>query len=76
MSVIYRDGERVGWLSSGGFGCSIGKPLGYGYVRHPLGVSPEFVCSANYELEVAGERVCARASLDPFFDPRGTRPRA
>ncbi len=28
--TIYRDGVRVGWLSSGGFGHSIGKPIGLG----------------------------------------------
>ena len=74
--TIYRDGERVGWLASGGFGYSLGKPLGYGYLRHPRGVGSEFVLSGNYELEVAGERVCASVSLDPFFDPHGIRPRA
>ncbi|MEI6099376.1 MAG: FAD-dependent oxidoreductase, partial [Alphaproteobacteria bacterium] len=31
--TIYRDGVRVGWLSSGGFGHTVGKPIGLGYVR-------------------------------------------
>ena len=36
--TIYRDGERVGWLSSAGYGYTIGRSIGYGYVRHPDGV--------------------------------------
>ena len=74
--TIYRDGERVGWLSSGGFGYSLGKPVGYGYVRRPSGVSAEFLRSGIYELDVAGVRVRAYASLEPFIDPQGTRLRA
>ncbi len=74
--TIYRDGERVGWLSSGGFGYSIGKPIGYGYVRNPGGVDPAFVLGGNYELDAAGERVRASVSLTPFYDPSGARIRA
>ena len=41
--TIYRDGERVGWLSSAGFGYTLDRSIGYGYVRHPDGVTAEFV---------------------------------
>jgi 4-methylaminobutanoate oxidase (formaldehyde-forming) len=75
--TIYRDGKRVGWLSSGGFGYTIGKSIGYGYVRDPdSGVSRDFVLSGRYELEVATERVPAEVTLDPLYDPRNTRIRA
>jgi sarcosine dehydrogenase len=74
--TIYRDGERVGWLTSGGFGYSIGKPIGYGYVRKPTGVDRSFVLSGEYELDVAGDRVRATASLTPFYDPLGDRIRS
>ena len=33
--TIYRDGKRVGWLSSGGYGYTVGRSIGYGYVRDP-----------------------------------------
>ena len=33
--TIYRDGVPVGWLGSGGFGYTVGRGIGYGYVRHP-----------------------------------------
>ncbi len=74
--TIYRDGERVGWLASGGFGYTVGKPIGYGYVRRASGVDRDFVLSGRYELEVAGERVAAEVHLDPLHDPQGTKIRA
>jgi 4-methylaminobutanoate oxidase (formaldehyde-forming) len=74
--TIYRDGVAVGWLSSGGFGYTIGKPIGYGYVRSAAGVDRAFVLAGTYELEIAGERVPARVSLDPFYDPKGLRVRS
>jgi 4-methylaminobutanoate oxidase (formaldehyde-forming) len=74
--TIYRNGLRVGWLSSGGYGYSIGKAIGYGYVRSSDGVDPAFVLSGEYQLEIAGERRPATVSLSPFYDPKGERIRA
>ncbi|MEI6801325.1 MAG: glycine cleavage T C-terminal barrel domain-containing protein, partial [Pseudomonadota bacterium] len=74
--TIYRDGQRVGWLSSGGFGHSLGLPIGMGYVRHPEGVTEDFVLTGAYELEVASERVAAKVSLAPLYDPTNSRIKA
>ncbi|PZQ19224.1 MAG: FAD-dependent oxidoreductase [Ancylobacter novellus] len=74
--TILRDGERVGWLASGGFGHTIGKPVGYGYVRRAEGVDAAFVTSGAYELDVAGVRVPATPSLKPFYDPASARPKS
>ncbi|MEY2524492.1 MAG: hypothetical protein QOJ66_3057, partial [Ilumatobacteraceae bacterium] len=71
--TIYRDGERVGWLTSGGYGYTIDRSIGYGYVRNPSGVTAEYVTGGTYELEVAGERVPADVALQPFYDPTNTR---
>jgi 4-methylaminobutanoate oxidase (formaldehyde-forming) len=71
--TIYRDGRRVGWLTSGGYGYTIGRSIGYGYVRASEGVTADFVISGTYELEVAGTRVAAEASLHPFYDPTNAR---
>ena len=74
--TIYRNGERAGWLSSGGFGYTVGKSIGYGYVRHPDGVTAEHVLSGCYELEVATERVPAEVTLSPLYDPEMKRVKA
>jgi 4-methylaminobutanoate oxidase (formaldehyde-forming) len=74
--TIYRNGERVGWLSSGGFGHTIGKPVGYGFVRHKDGVTEDYMTSGEYELEVASERVPAKLHLGALYDPAGARIKA
>ncbi len=74
--TIYRDGARVGWLSSGGYGHSLGQPIGYGYVRHPGGVDAAFLTAGSYELEVASERVPALLHLGALYDPRNARIKA
>ena len=71
--TILRDGERVGWLSSGGFGHSLNQPIGMGYVRHASGVDDAFLATGRYELEVASEKVPARLHMTPLYDPQGLR---
>ncbi|MBS9715814.1 FAD-dependent oxidoreductase [Pseudohalocynthiibacter aestuariivivens] len=68
--TIYRNGERVGWLSSAGYGHTIGKSIGMGYVRNKSGVDNDFVLSGEYELEVATVRVPCSVHLAPLYDPK------
>ena len=71
--TIVRNGEPVGYLTSGGYGYTAGKPIGYGYVRHAAGVDEEFLASGDYELVVANERFAATIHMAPLYDPRGER---
>jgi sarcosine dehydrogenase len=74
--TIYRDGERVGWLTSGGFGYTVDRSIGMGYVRNPAGVTRDWVLAGTYELEVAGTRVPAELTLQPLHDPSNSRVKA
>ena len=71
--TIYRDGERVGWLTSGGYGYTVGRSIGYGYVNHAAGSDRRFLESGTYELEVASERVPAQLSTQALYDPANAR---
>ena len=74
--TIFRNGERVGWLASGGFGHTVGRAIGYGFVRNQAGVGRDFLLSGGYELEVATERVPCALHLEPLYDPGMTRSKA
>ncbi len=74
--TILRDGVRVGYLTSGGWGYTVQKGIGLGYVRSPSGVTNELVSSGSYELEVAGERVPCAVHLGPLWDPKSERVKA
>ena len=68
--TILRNGEFAGYLTSGGFGYTIGKPIGYGYVRNQAGVSEQWLASGDYELVVANETFKAAISMQPLVDPQ------
>ena len=70
---IWREGVRVGRTTSGMYGHTLGGSVGLGYVEHPEGVDHEFMESGNFELEVAGKRFAAAASLRPMYDPTGEK---
>lgn len=73
---IWRDGVIAGRITSGMFGHSVGRSLGMGYIEnHGETVDADFVKSGSYEIEVAGIRVPAVASLGAAYDPKSTRVR-
>jgi len=67
--TILRNGERVGWLSSGGYGHSVGQNIGLGYVRNEHGVDDQYLEAGKYELEVRNQIVPARLHLQALYDP-------
>ena len=73
---ICRNNRIVGHISSGMFGYSLGAAIGMGYITSNEVITPEYIKSGAYEIEVAGERFPARASLKPFYDPKSLRVRA
>jgi 4-methylaminobutanoate oxidase (formaldehyde-forming) len=72
---LYRDGEIVSFLTSGAYGHQLGGAIGMGYVPCK-GESVEEVLASTYEVDVAGVRVKAKASLRPLYDPKAERVRA
>jgi 4-methylaminobutanoate oxidase (formaldehyde-forming) len=73
--AVIRDGDVVGYLSSGGYGHHEGAAMGMGYVPCE-GEALADVLASKYEIEVAGVRVEAEAQTKPFYDPKGERAKA
>ncbi|WP_320177125.1 FAD-dependent oxidoreductase [Roseovarius pacificus] len=72
---VLRDGQIVGYLSSGSYGHHLGGAIGMGYVPC-AGETAEQLLASTYEIDVAGTRVRAEASLKPLYDPTGARMKA
>ncbi|MFM9999208.1 MAG: FAD-dependent oxidoreductase [Burkholderiaceae bacterium] len=71
---IWRDGVIVGRISSGMFGHTVGRSLGMGYVDNTAGLADnEWIMNGRYDIEVAGVRFGADASLSALYDPKGLR---
>ena len=69
---ILRNGEIVGYLSSGAYGHHLGAAMGLGYIDC-TGESAADVLGSTYEIDIAGTRVLADASLKPMYDPKAER---
>ncbi len=72
---IWHEGKSIGYLSSGNYGHHLGAAVGLGYVSIPQGEGLDFIRQAKFEIEVAGSRIPARASLSPLYDPKSARVR-
>ncbi|UPJ47867.1 FAD-dependent oxidoreductase [Bradyrhizobium sp. 200] len=70
---VWRNGSLVGYLRSAGFGHTLGCGVGMGYLRSERGVTAEWLAEGSFEIEIAGERHAAIASLRAFYDPNRTR---
>jgi len=71
--TIYRNGERGGWLSSAGWGYTVQKNIGYGYIRRAAGVDRDYITSGTYTLEVATEQIPCTVHMEPLYDPTMNR---
>lgn len=62
------NGAVLGRVTSGGYGCAVGRSIAYGYL-------PVASTAAGMPLavEVFGERVAATVGREPLYDPGGTR---
>lgn len=72
--AILRDGKIVGPVTSGNYGHALGAAVGLGYVPCK-GQSEAEILGSTYEIEVAGVRHAAKASLVPMYDPKAERVR-
>jgi len=70
---IYRDGNPVGYTTSGSYSHTLGGAIAMGYVNHPNGVTPEFIKSGRYEININGTRCAATAHLRAPYDPERKR---
>ena len=69
---ILRDGQIVGFVSSGAYGHTLGSAIALGYVPC-RGETADQLLASNYEIEIAGQRFKATPSLRPLYDPKSER---
>ncbi len=71
--LIYLDGQQVGHLQVGGYGHTLGGAVGIGFATLEEPLSAEIVNTGKWEIDVAGVRYKAQASLRPLLDPKMER---
>jgi glycine cleavage system aminomethyltransferase T len=71
--LIYLDGKGVGYRQVDGYGHTFGGAVGNGFACLDEPLTAEIVKTGDWEIEVAGDRIKARASLQPLYDPKMER---
>jgi glycine cleavage system aminomethyltransferase T/glycine/D-amino acid oxidase-like deaminating enzyme len=75
--LVLRDGVAVGQVTSAAWGEAVGRQVGLAYLRDREGgvVTPGFVRSGSYQVNIGGQIRAATVSLRPPFDPSSERVR-
>src|SRR5215472_6830505 len=74
---IWRDGRLVGRLTSGMYGHTVGRAVGLGYVENEgQVVTDAHIAQGKFEIEIAGDRIPANATLGALYDPKSERVKA
>jgi 4-methylaminobutanoate oxidase (formaldehyde-forming) len=73
---VWAGGRIVGSITSGMHGHRVDASLGMGYLHHEDGVTREWLDGLDLEVEVAWERVPAKAQLGAWYDPKNERIRS
>jgi dimethylglycine dehydrogenase len=68
--AILKDGECVGYVTSGGFAHHVGKSMALAYVPTELALA-----ETTLEVEINGEMYAARVIDQPLYDPSGVKMR-
>ncbi len=68
---IWREGQIVGHVTSGGWGFRMGAMVGLASLHRDAGVSKALIEEGGFTAQIAGEHYNIRAQLGPFYDPDG-----
>jgi 4-methylaminobutanoate oxidase (formaldehyde-forming) len=72
---VLRNGMLVGRVASAQYGHTLGGAVALAWVEAPEVVERSWFADGQYEIEVAGQRIPARASLSPLYDAKSQRTR-
>ncbi len=73
---LLRDGAWVGHVRWGAYGHTLGGSVGLAMIEDETGIPAEAVENGRFEVDIAGVRYPARASLRPMYDPDRARIKA
>jgi 4-methylaminobutanoate oxidase (formaldehyde-forming) len=73
--VVHRNGTPVGYVRSASYGFTLGGAVGLAMIEAGEPVTRAYLDEGVWEVEIAGRRYPAEASLRPLYDPTSERVR-
>ncbi len=74
--VVYRNGIDMGYVRAASYGYTLGGAVGLAMIDAGEPVTQRYLDAGSWEVDVAGVRHPAIASIRPLYDPRGERVRS
>jgi 4-methylaminobutanoate oxidase (formaldehyde-forming) len=74
--VVYRDDVAVGYVRAASYGHTLGGAVGLAMLEADGPLTADWLATGQWEVDVAGERIAAVASLRPMYDPENARIKA
>lgn len=73
--TLWKNGEMVGYVTSGGWGHRLGQMIGLATVHRDNGVTKEWIEEGGFSVLIAGQPYPVHAQLAPLYDPKGDKMR-
>jgi 4-methylaminobutanoate oxidase (formaldehyde-forming) len=71
--VVYRNGKPVGYVRAASYGFTLGGAVGLAMIDAGEPIDQAWLDAGSWEIDIAGTRYPARASLRPMYDPEMKR---
>ena len=71
--IVHRDGKPVGYVRAASYGHTLGGAVGLAMIQADVPINKAYIEAGTWEVEVAGRKVPARASIRPMYDPKMER---
>jgi 4-methylaminobutanoate oxidase (formaldehyde-forming) len=66
---VLRGGKPLGYIRAASYGHTLGGAVGLAMIEAGEPIDPKWIEAGTWEVEIAGKRYPAIASLKPLFDP-------
>jgi glycine cleavage system aminomethyltransferase T/glycine/D-amino acid oxidase-like deaminating enzyme len=67
--IVHRDGKPVGYVRAASYGHTVGGAVGLAMIEAGEPVNAAYIDGGTWEVDIAGKRYPAIASMKPLFDP-------
>jgi heterotetrameric sarcosine oxidase gamma subunit len=74
--VVYRDDVAVGYVRAASYGHTLGGAVGLAMLDAGEPLTADWLAAGDWQVDVAGQRIPAVASLRPMYDPENARIKA
>ncbi len=71
--IVYRDGQPVAYIRAASYGHTLGGAVGLAMVEDDEPITTDWITNGSWQVDIAGRRHEAVASLAPLYDPGSER---